>query len=134
MTTSVTAPRVSRRPPRLAAQLATVPVVAAIVLAGVWVAGGVISNDFRLSVALTAAWLALSGLGCVFVAIRRRALRVPVLAAYLVTAAAIGTYLGLATLRDRVVDETVVTGTPAAAAPAANVELARARFRSGEHA
>jgi Electron transfer DM13 len=134
---TLAAPRALRRRSRLAAQLVSIPVVAAIVLVGVWVAGGVISNDFRLSMVLTAAWFALSGLACVAVAIRQRTLRVPVLAAYLVTAAAIGTYLGLATLRDRVVHETVVTGTPIAAAPAppaANVELARGRFRSGEHA
>jgi hypothetical protein len=33
-----------------------IPVVAVIVLAGVWVSGGVISDDFRTSMALTAVW------------------------------------------------------------------------------
>ena len=62
-------------------------------------------------------------LACLAIAIRRRALRVPVLAAYIVTAGAVGLYLGLTTLRDRVVDERVAVGTPAAAGV----------FRSGEH-
>ena len=113
----------TRAPAPLAAQLLSIPVVAAVVLLGVWLAGGVVSNDFRLSMALTAAWFALSGLACLAIAIRRRSLRVPVLAAYVVTAGAIGLYLGLTTLRDRVVDETVAVGTPAAAGV----------FRSGEH-
>jgi hypothetical protein len=134
----------TRAPAPLVAQLLAIPVVAAVVLLGVWVAGGVISNDFRLSMVLTAAWFALSGLACLLVAIRRRSVRVPVLAAYVLTAGAIGIYLGLSTLRDRVVDETVFVGTPAPAAvasdaaapqepPPANVELARGSFRSGEH-
>jgi hypothetical protein len=132
-------------PPALTVRLLAVPAVAAAVLLGVWVAGGRISNDFRLSMALTAAWFALSGLLCLGIALRHRQLRLPVLATYAVTAAAVGVYLGLATLRDRVVDETVVAGAPAPPAaadappaaadapPAANVELVRGRFRSGEH-
>jgi electron transfer DM13 len=107
----------------LAPKLLSVPAVALLVVAGVWISGGVISNDFRLSMILTAAWFAISGLACLAIAVRRRDLRVPVLAAYVVTAAALGLYLGLATLRDRVVDETVVAGAP----------VARGDFRSGEH-
>jgi Electron transfer DM13 len=123
MSTSLTAPRVARRRGPLAAQLVSIPVVAVVVALGVWLAGGVISNDFRLSMVLTAAWFAVSGLACLAVAVRRRPLRVPVIATYVVTAGAIAIYLGLATLRDRVVDETVVAGAP----------VARADFRSGEH-
>jgi hypothetical protein len=123
----------------LAARLVSIPVVAVIVLLGVWVAGGVVSNDFRLSMLLTAVWFAISGLTCLAIAIRRRSLRVPVLAAYVVSAGAVGLYLGLATLRDRVVDETVVMAAPAAVDTSAsqpmpaNVEVARGAFRSGEH-
>lgn len=121
--------------------LLSIPVVAIVVLFGVWVAGGVVSNDFRISMALTAAWLLLSGAACLLVARRSRALRVAVLATYVLTAGAVGAYLGLTTLRDRVVHERVVTAAPAMApataagksAPAA-VELARGRFRSHEHA
>ena len=109
---------------------------AALVAFGVWVTGGWISDDFRVSMGLTAAWLAICAAGCAFVAWRVRPLRVPVLVGYALSATAIGLYLGLTTLRDRVVDERVVTGAPASAdnhAPARAVELLRARFRSHEH-
>jgi hypothetical protein len=132
----------SRRPRRA---LLAAPAVAATVLAGVWVAGGVVSNDYRVSMGLTAAWLALSGAACVLIALRRPALRIPVIAAYLVTAGAVGAYLGVTTLRDDVVHERVITAAPTAtergttpsgsAAPKPGpVELARGRFRSHEHA
>jgi Electron transfer DM13 len=127
--------------------LFAIPVVAVAVLAGVWVAGGVISDDFRTSMALTAAWFLLAGAACVLVARRSRALRYVVLGTYVVCAGAVGAYLGLTTLRDREVHERVFTATPAAAAdaPAASVgaepapapaaiEVARGRFRSHEHA
>jgi len=124
----------------LLARLLAIPVVAAVVIAGVWATGGVISNDFRVSMALTAVWFVLSGVACVGVALRSHALRFPVLGAYLVTAAVVGGYLGLTTLRDRVVDEHVVTAAaPAAVEPASgsarprNVQLAVGRFRSHEH-
>jgi hypothetical protein len=124
----------------LLARLLAIPVVVAVVIAGVWVTGGVISNDFRVSMALTAVWFAVSGAACVIVALRSRPLRFPVLGAYLVTAALVGGYLGLTTLRDRVVDERVVTAAaPAAVEPASgsaeprNVQLAVGRFRSHEH-
>jgi hypothetical protein len=125
----------------VAAQLLAIPCVAGILVAGVWVAGGRISDDFRTSMALTAAWFGVSGAACVVVAVRSRRLRLPVLGAYVVTAAVVGGYLGLTTLRDRVVDERVVTAGPPPAAttdttapePAVNVELARGRFRSHEH-
>jgi Electron transfer DM13 len=138
--TAVTLP-LRRRWMRAAAHLLAIPCVAAIVVAGVWVAGGLISDDFRTSMALTAAWFGLSGAACVLVAVRSRRLRLPVLGAYVVTVAVVGGYLGLTTLRDRVVNERVVTaGVPAAtdsgggAEPAVNVELARGRFRSHAHA
>jgi hypothetical protein len=124
----------------LLARLLAIPVVAALVVAGVWVTGGVISNDFRVSMALTAVWFAASGAVCVVVALRSRPLRFPVLGGYLVTAALVGGYLGLSTLRDRVVDERVVTAAaPAAIEPESqsaeprNVQLAVGRFRSHEH-
>ena len=116
------------------------PATAAVVAFGVWVAGGWVSDDFRVSMGLTAAWLAIAAAGCAAVAWRVRPLRVPVLLGYTLSAAAIGIYLGLTTLRDRVVEERVVTGAPATAAPTSGtrasaraVELHRGRFRSHEH-
>ena len=110
-------------------RLLSAPLTAAFLLLGVWLAGGVVTNDFATSVALTTAWFGVAGAACLLIALRSRALRAPVIAAYVVTAAVVGGYLGLSTLRDRVVDERVVT----AAARPANTELARGRFRSGEH-
>jgi hypothetical protein len=109
-----------------------VPVVAAVVLTGVWVTGG--------------AWFALSGLTCLLVARRWRRLRIPVIAAFVLTAGATSAYLGITTLRDRVVDEQVITAAPAQPRPAGRTErstrerpagpmqLAQGRFRSHEHA
>jgi hypothetical protein len=132
---------------RLLAQIAAVPIVAVVVVFGVWVAGGVVTDDFRGSAALTAVWFALSGGACLLVAARRPQLRVPVVGGYLLTAGGIGVFLASTTLRDQVVSERVVTATvPAVVAPAPapeaapsvaarprNVELARGRFTSGEH-
>jgi len=89
------------------------PLVAAILVFGVWVAGGVITNDFATSVALTTAWFAVAGIACAAIAYFVRGVRLPVLAAYLLTAVAVGGYLGWSTLHDRVVHERVVVGTPA---------------------
>ena len=121
--------------------LLVAPAVAGIVPAGVWVAGGVVTDDYRTSMALTGAWFALSGAACVLIARRSRALRIPVLAAYVLTAGAVAAYLGATTLRDDVVNERVITAAPGPAQTADTsparpgpVELARGRFRSHEHA
>jgi Electron transfer DM13 len=129
---------------RLLLQFAIVPLVAAVVALGVWVAGGVLTDDFRGSVALTTAWLSVAAGLSVLVARRSRTLRVPVISAYLLTAAAITLVLASTTLRDRVASERVVTGISpsevprtAAGAPASppqNVRVARGRFVAGEHA
>jgi hypothetical protein len=133
-------PTSTARGRRLIAPLLSIPFVAVVVVAGVWVTGGVISNDFRTSMALTAVWFALSGAACVAIGVRSRRLRLPVVGAYLVTAALVGGYLGLATVRDRVVDERVVTAAvpPTGAAEPGraerrNLQLAVGRFRSHEH-
>ncbi len=135
------------------------PLIAAILVFGVWVAGGVITDDFETSVALTAGWFTVAGVACAATAYNVRELRVPVLGAYLVTAVAVGGYLGWSTLHDRVVHEHVAVGVPASrvavmpgrggaavtpgragAVPTpgrarriAPVQVAAGRFRSGEH-
>lgn len=122
---------------RLLVQVAAVPVVAAVVLLGVWVAGGVVTDDFRSSVALTAVWFAVAAAVCLVVAVRNRALRVSVIGTYLLTAGAIAIFLAATTLRDRVVSERVVTGVAPAEAAAmpelSNIRVASGRFTSGEH-
>jgi hypothetical protein len=111
--------------------------VAAAVLAGVWVAGGVISDDFRTSMALTAAWLLAGGATALRLGLRARPLRAGLWGGYALAAGAVAAWLGSTTLRDRVVDERVVTGIAPATAgvvPAGPVELAHGTFRSHEHA
>jgi hypothetical protein len=137
---SLPAPRRSRL---LLTRLVAVPIVAGVVTLGVWVAGGLVTDDFRGSIVLTTAWFAAAAGLCLLVAVRRPALRVPVIATYLVTAGVIGGYLGSTTLRDRVVAEDVVSGVATRPAVDAgrgstprpgNVELARGQFKAGEHA
>lgn len=139
------ATEVAPQPPLV--RLLAVPAVAILLLGGGWVTGALITNDFWLSMALTAAWVGIVGLACVLLFRRRREMW-PALAAFAVTAAAAGIYLGSQTLIDHRVDEDVVTArTPApnsgvsqrgkrrakrSAAPA-NVLVAKGGFRSLEH-
>ena len=125
---------------RVAAAVAVVVVV----IAGIWVSGGLVTNDFSLAMALTAVWMGLAGAACVLIAWRRRDLRVPVLGAYLVTAVVVGGYLGRSQFMDDEVSERVVTAEPASAAPApanadrqrprpSNVQLTRGRLEPLAH-
>ena len=119
------------------ARWSAAPVVAGVFLLGVWVAGGQVTDDFRGAMALTAAWVVLCGGVCAWVALRRRALRVPVLGAFGLTAAVVGGFLFWTTTRDRVVHERVAVGTPShAASPRAarDVQVRSGAFRSEEHA
>jgi hypothetical protein len=116
--------------------------VMAIVIAGIWVSGGVITNDFGLAMALTAVWLGTAAAICLAIAWRRPGLRVPVIGAYLLTAIAAGGYLGRSTLIDDEVNERVVRVTPPTPASASdesgparprNVLLRRGGFESVAH-
>jgi hypothetical protein len=127
----------------IAIRLLSAPVVAAAVVAGIWLSGGVVTNDFAAAMWLTAAWMALAGVACLAIAVRRRDLRVPVLAAYGVTAAVAGAYLGASVVLDREVNERVAMAAPAAArvemdgrgrrAAARNVLLRTGRFERVRH-
>jgi hypothetical protein len=123
-------------------RLALVPVVAVLVLAGIWIAGGILTNNFRLSMLFTALWLGLAGLIAIGVSWRWRPLALPVLGTAFVTAAAAGGYLAYASMVDKVVNEIVVVAdvtaprTETGGEPDArrqNVALARGMFTSGEH-
>ncbi len=105
------------------------PLAAALFVLGVWVAGGVITDSFKVSMALTALWGALFGASCLAIAVKSPSLRVPVLGGFLVSAVVVGGYLGLSTLRDRVVDERVATARPGTG----NVRLAGGSVESLEH-
>jgi Electron transfer DM13 len=104
-------------------RLLVAPATAAVTVAGVFVAGGAITDSFTGSVIATGVWFALAGAAALAVAVRSRALRVPVVAGYVVAAAAVSVYLGWSMLNDRVVNERVAAGAPQAAGA----------FRAGEH-
>jgi hypothetical protein len=134
-------------------RLVVVPLVAVVVLAGVWVTGGLLTDDELLAKAATAAWLALAGALAVTAAARWRRLAVPVLLSYAVTALAAGGFLLWTSTVDRVAVEEVVVAEPAPStslpsSPAATgaavsapgpvpqarpTLLSRGAFRSGAH-
>lgn len=119
----------------LAVRLLSIPVVAIGLLVGIWVTGGVLTNDFKLAMALTAAWMTVAGIACALFAWRRPGLRLPVLGAFLLTAAAAGAYLGRSQFVDDVVNERVVTVSraPAADVVRRNVLVAEGAFEPVAH-
>ena len=129
----------TRRATSRAAQLGAAIAVVVVVVTGIWVSGGLITNDFGLAMALTAVWMGIALLGCLLVAWRRPGLRVPVLGAYLLTAVVGGVYLGRSTLIDDEVNERVVRVSPPAADQGGaaerprNVLLGRGRFEPVAH-
>jgi Electron transfer DM13 len=128
---------------KLVRALILVVAAAATTAAGVYVAGGVITNDFRASMALTAIWFAAAAAIALASFNAGRSIGLPILAGYLIAATAIGGYLASTTLIDKTVDEVVVMADPVPAAEAAereqprkprNVLESRGTFTSGEHA
>jgi len=142
--------------------VALAPMVVGVVAAGVWVTGGLLTDNEVLAKGATVAWFALAGGGAVATALRWRRLAVPVLGGYLLTVTVLGGYLVWSSTVDRVVNEDVVTAAPAAPAgpsqvapgpagtagpagipgttagrpaapPAGPRLLAEGDFRSGEH-
>jgi hypothetical protein len=111
----------------LALRILAVPVTAVIVVVGLWLAGGVITNDFTLAMRLSIGWFALAGLAALAIARWSRTFRWPVLGTFVVTAALVSGYLGLSTLRDRVVHEQV------AVAAGRNVLLRSGSFEGVRH-
>jgi hypothetical protein len=103
----------SPRPVARRLRLSLVPLVVLIVVAGVWVTGGLITDDAQLSMVLATGWLGLAGIASVVVGLRWRDLAVPVIAAYALTALTVGGYLSYASSVDRVVNEQVVSGAAA---------------------
>lgn len=96
----------------LALRVVSVPLTVVIVLVGIWVAGGLITNDFELAMRLTVLWLVAAGITAVAIGYLSRPFRLPVLGAYVVTALAVGGYLGRSVLLDRTVNEQVATAAP----------------------
>jgi hypothetical protein len=127
-----------RKRTSIAAKLAAALTVIVVVLAGIWVSGGLITNDFGLAMALTFVWMGVAAAACLAIAWRRPGLRVPVLGAYLLIAVVAGGYLGRSTLIDDEVNERVVRVTPPAADSVdserpTNVLLGRGSFQPVAH-
>jgi hypothetical protein len=120
---------------KVALRLIAIPATVVIVVAGIWVTGAAVTNDFTLAMRLTAGWMALAGLIAVAIAVRSRAFRWPVLGAYAATVVLIGGYLSLSMFRDDVVDEQVAVAAPRAPSSSAprNVLLSAGRFESVRH-
>jgi hypothetical protein len=112
---------------RVVLRVLAAPVTALVVLAGIWVTGGLITNDFAVAMWLTGAWIALAGLLALGVAVRSRGFRWPVLGAYVVTAAVVGIYLGSSVFTDKVVNEAVAEPGPR------NQLVAEGRFEGVRH-
>ena len=108
-------------------KIAVAPTVIVVVVLGIWVAGGLITNEYVVATVLTGVWLAVAGIVCGLIAWRRPALRVPLIAAYLLTAAVATVYLGRSTFFEDRVDENVVT------ASAGNEVLGRGSFEGLAH-
>ena len=124
----------TNRPVPMALKIAAVPIVIVVLAVGVWIAGGVISDDMNVAMLLTAIWFAVAGLVALLVVRARRDLRVPVLGTFIAAAAVIGIYLGYNSLVDDEVNERVAVGAPAAQArPGGNVQLLLGEFQSGAH-
>jgi hypothetical protein len=101
--------------------------VVAVVVLGIWVAGALITNRYVVATVLTVVWMGIALLACGLIVWKRRDLRVPVIAAYLLTAAVAAVYLGRSMFFDDTVDENVVTAT------AENRLLARGSFEPLAH-
>jgi hypothetical protein len=95
-----------------ALRVVSVPITVVIVLVGIWVAGGVITNDFELAMRLTVLWVGAAGITAVAIGYFSRPLRWPVIGAYVVTALAVGGYLGRSVLMDKTVNEQVAMAAP----------------------
>lgn len=126
--TTLSATRAEPRRTPLPLRLLAAPVTAAIVVVGVWLTGGVITNDFSVAMWLTAAWMAAAAVLALAVAVRSRSFRRPVLGGYAMTAGAITIYLGGSVFMDNVVNEQV------ASSGSGNAVLASGSFEPVRHA
>src|SRR3954447_6520308 len=112
------------------------PAMVVLVVGGVWIAGGLLADSFRVSMALVTAWFIVLGVAVFLLARSRHGLAVPLVAGYLIAAAGVGGFL-LLSMRSKTVHEQVVVGRPASStagrkpAAAGPVEEQTGRFTSG---
>jgi Electron transfer DM13 len=92
-------------------RLLLAPVTVAVVLGGLVVAAGLVSNDFTVARAATGTWFAVVVIASLLIWRRAPQLRLPVAAVALVTIVLAGGLTALTTLRDETVDEAISAGT-----------------------
>ena len=129
MAASTSPLRSVHRPIPAWARLLAVPAVVAVLLLGLWIFGGKVTDDFKVAMGLTALWLAAAGAGAFVIARRWRALALPVFGTFVVAATVIGAYLALAMFNDTVVDEQVASASEASS----NVALSSGSFTGDAH-
>jgi electron transfer DM13 len=92
------------------ARATAVVATAALVLLGVWITGGLVTDDFEASVALTTAFFVVFGAAALALVRYRRAIGVPVLVTLAVVGAAVGGFLAYTSFVDETVNEAVASG------------------------
>jgi len=120
----------STSPPRWL-WIASIPLVAAIVLFGVWVTGAMVTNDETIAKGLTGVWFIVAGLMAVIIGWRWHGLAVPVIGTFVVVAGVAGGFLLYTSTVDTVVDEQVVVADPGATEPEAAEPTESAASGSG---
>lgn len=91
-------------------RIASVLVTIAVVLLGVWVTGGLLTDDFKASAALTTLFFVLAGAAALWLTRARRNLGIPVLLTFVVVSTAVGGYLAYTTFIDKTVNEALAAG------------------------
>lgn len=110
-------------------RLLAVPVVVVVFLLGLWVTAGLITDDFKASMGLTAAWVASCAAAAFVVSRRWPSLRLPVGGTLAAVVALVFGYLTLTTFNDKTVNEVVAQVSPAGG----NAEIARGEFSGVAH-
>jgi electron transfer DM13 len=141
MASALPTPRAGSATP-IVLRLLAIPLVVAILLAGLWFWSAVVARNYWVSIGFGVAWFVVASIAFGRVTKRRRDLRLPMRATFAVTALAVVALFYWTSVRTTTVHERVATGTPAsqlqpaaaAGAPAPrNVEVEHGKVESLAH-
>lgn len=110
-------------------RLIAIPATIVVFLAGFWASSALISDDFRVSMALNALWVAVCAAGAFVLWRRWPSVGTAAGATLAISVLLVFGYLGLATVNDKTVNEVVAQATPATG----NTALATGAFASVAH-